>query len=376
MRPGGYAMALAAMCLLAGCDSGADQPGSAAGPVADALPPAAAQDAYLKRFSAGDPEACFGEARLDTATFEGRQAAPPAPPPTRVLVAIDASGSMAGKVSGRTKLELARTAAQTFIEGLPAEAEAGLLVFGQAGDNSPRGKAPSCGAVELAVPLSRDRDALVRGVSGVRAIGWTPLAAALRQAETLLAKGGAPGAQVIYVVSDGQETCGGDPVAVARAINTGHTRAVVNIIGFAVPDGEAAALAAVASAGGGRFVNVAAGDRVDAVAARIRESGRQASNRLAESGTTARNTLSTSGTAAKARLCIGGLVARERIAVGADIARKRMAGDDVAVEEAAEQRLAARHAALEQRVETFTRRLDARMQAANRDIAEDAARAE
>ena len=40
---------------------------------------------------------------------------------------------------------------------------------------------------------------------------------------------GTPGEQVIYVVSDGEETCGGDPVAVARRINSGRTRAVVNV---------------------------------------------------------------------------------------------------------------------------------------------------
>jgi Ca-activated chloride channel family protein len=180
---------------------------------------------------------------------------------------------------------------------------------------------------------------------------------------------------VIYVVSDGQETCGGDPVATTRAINAGPTRAVVNIIGFAVPSGEAAALAAVASAGGGRFVNVDAADQVDAIAARIRESGRQAANTLAESGTTARNTITTSGVAAKARLCTGDIVARERIAIGADIAKKRIAGQDVALEERAEKVLADRHAALERRAAAFERDLATRLDTVNRGVAEDAARA-
>jgi len=180
---------------------------------------------------------------------------------------------------------------------------------------------------------------------------------------------------VIYVVSDGQETCGGDPVSVARAINGGSTRAVVNIIGFAVPSGEAAALAAVAAAGGGRFVNVEADSEADAVASRIRESGRRAANTLAESGATARNTLSASGAEAKARLCTGDIMARERVAVGADISRKRIASKDVGLEERAEKVLAERHAALERRVEAFRQQLDARLNTANRAVAEDAAHA-
>jgi Ca-activated chloride channel family protein len=188
-------------------------------------------------------------------------------------------------------------------------------------------------------------------------------------------KGATAGEQVIYVVSDGQETCGGDPVAAARAINRGATKAVVNIIGFAVPSSEAAALAAVASAGGGRFVNVDAGSEVDAVAARIRESGRQAANTLAESGAAARNSLSTSGVEAKARMCTGGMIARERIAVATDIGKKRIAGKDVTLEERAEKVLAERHAALERRTIAFEQNLNARLEAADRSVAEDAARA-
>lgn len=378
MRPIGYAMILGSACGLWGCDRAPEGQGNV---VASASPTVGARagspevDAYLRRFAAGDPDACFQDPALGGATFRDRSDTASAAPPTRVLVAVDASGSMAGRVSGRSKLDLAQAAARTFIEGLPAEAEAGLLVFGQAGDNTPRGKAASCAAANLAVPLSRDRVALARGVTAIQAVGWTPLAAALRQAEMLLVKGGKPGAPVIYVVSDGQETCGGNPVAVAREINAGATKAVINIIGFAVPSNEAAALAAVASAGGGRFINVAAGSEVDAVAARIRESGRQAANTLAESGATARNTLSASGAQAKARMCTGDIIARERIAVGTDIGKKRIAGKDVTLEERAEKVLAQRHAALDRRTQAFEKQLNVHLDATNRDVAEDAAHA-
>lgn len=378
MRLRAYAIMLASACGLLGCDREQEGQGNAAAssaPTVSAADGSSDVDAYLGRFVAGDPDTCFGDAPLGGASFRKGSGTASVAAPTRVVVAVDASGSMAGQVSGQSKLDLAQAAARTFIQGLPAGAEVGLLVFGQAGDNTARGKAPSCAAVSLAVPLSRDRAALMRGVAAVRAVGWTPLAAALRQAETLLLKDGKPGEQVIYVVSDGQETCGGDPVAVARSINGGPTKAVVNIIGFEVPSGEAASLAAVASAGGGSFVNVDADNKVGAVAARLRESGRQAANTLAESGATARNTLSASGAEAKARLCISGIIARERIAIGADIGKKRIAGQDVTLEERAEKVLAERHAALEQRAEAFEQQLNARLDAANRDVAEDAARA-
>jgi Ca-activated chloride channel family protein len=188
-------------------------------------------------------------------------------------------------------------------------------------------------------------------------VGWTPLAAALKRAEALLVANSRLGEQVIYVVSDGQETCGGDPVAVARSINQGPTKAIINIIGFAVPSSEAASLQAVAAAGGGRFINGGTDREVDAIAARIREDGRKAQNRLAASGA-----------AATARICAGGLVAKERIAVSADLAKKRIAGKDVAFEERAEKILAERHSALERRADAFVRTAETKGDRANETI--------
>jgi len=339
---------------LASCDRQPASPTDKTEPAAQAAGASPEVEAYLAQFKAGDPEACFSDPALVGATFQSPDGATATPvPPARVIVAVDASGSMAGKVSNRQKLDLAKTAAAAFVEELPATADAGLLVFGQAGNNRADGKAQSCAAVDLSVPMTRDRAALVRSVGSVRAVGWTPLASALKRAEALLSASDTPGEQIIYVVSDGQETCGGDPVAVARSIKQGRTKAIVNIIGFAVPSGEAASLAAVAAAGGGKFVNANSDNEVDAIAARIREDGRKARNRLAQSGAIAQNTLASSGAAAKARICVGGLVAKERLAASADLAKKRIAGKDVTLEERAEKVLAERHAALERRAQDF-----------------------
>ncbi|PZR51799.1 MAG: hypothetical protein DI537_56025, partial [Stutzerimonas stutzeri] len=160
-------------------------------------------EAYLAQFKAGDPDACFSDPALVGATFQLPDgAATTEISPVRVIVAVDASGSMAGKVLSRLKLDLAKTAAAAFVEELPATADAGLLVFGEAGNNRADGKAQSCAAADLAVPMTRDRAALVRSVGSVRAVGWTPLASALKRAESLLGASDKPGEQIIYVVSD------------------------------------------------------------------------------------------------------------------------------------------------------------------------------
>ena len=88
----------------------------------------------------------------------------------------------------------------------------------------------------------------------LRPAGWTPLAAAITAAS---AQAGPRG--VVYVVSDGIESCWRDPVAAAGRAHA--ARVVINVVGFGIADrGEEAALRAVAAAGGGRYLATAAGD--------------------------------------------------------------------------------------------------------------------
>jgi D-amino-acid dehydrogenase/Ca-activated chloride channel family protein len=64
---------------------------------------------------------------------------------------------------------------------------------------------------------------------------------------------------IVYVVSDGVETCGGDPVEAAKALNQSDIQAVVNIIGFDVDDAGQKALKAVADAGKGTYATATTG---------------------------------------------------------------------------------------------------------------------
>ncbi len=241
------------------------------------------------------------------------------PPITRVVVAVDGSGSMAGRVGGRTKLELAREATLGFVAGLPDSVEASLLVFGQQGDSSPGGKAKSCSATDVLAPMSRDRSALRQAVGQVKAVGWTPLAAGLERAQALLDASTVPGEQVIYVVSDGLETCGGDPVAMAQRIASGGTRAVVNIVGFGLPATDVAALQAVAGAGGGRFVNITDDAAFRASMAGYRDANRRMMNRVRAGNARADNYIATGAAITKAEMCVGDIIHGEERAVSAGL---------------------------------------------------------
>ncbi|MET0272197.1 MAG: VWA domain-containing protein [Phenylobacterium sp.] len=349
-------MTLALCACGAKTDTGAAKSQAATEPMsADPNPTARA---YVDSFITEDADKCFGEVELEQAKLEGRRnPIGPAVPPTRVIVAVDGSGSMAGRIGGQTKLELARQAALGFVDGLPAAVPASLLVFGQQGDNSAAGKAKSCAGVDVLAPMSTDRAGLTAAVKQVRAIGWTPLAAGLESAQSLLAAGAKPGEQVIYVVSDGQETCGGDPVAVARRINGGATRAVVNIIGFGLPSKEAAALKAVADAGGGGFVNVLTRGDYDRTLEMVRESNRHATNAVRTSDAVSHNAVRTSDVIDHASRCISDLADGEAKRMSDDLSARWKRGEKTPFSGEALTLQRQRHRALLDRQMAFSKRL-------------------
>lgn len=320
---------------------------------------AAQAHAYVSQFTTENPDRCFQEAVLTQPVLEPRtnEGFGPRVPPVRVVVAIDGSGSMAGRIGEQTKLDLAREAATRFVDGLPPSVEASLLVFGQQGDNSEAGKARSCAGVDLLAPMSKDRAQLGAAVSKIRAVGWTPLAAGLAKAEALLAQSSTEGEQVIYVVSDGEETCGGDPVAVARRINSGKTRAIVNVIGFGLPSREAAALKSVSDAGGGSFVNIDSRAGYDRTFALVRESNRQSGNALRQSNAVAGNALRTSNARSHAALCISNILSDESLRMSNDLSARGLRGEAPPYEPTALALLKARHDALQDRLKRYEARL-------------------
>ncbi|AQR74263.1 VWA domain-containing protein [Sphingomonas sp. LM7] len=315
--------------------------------------------AYVGQFTTENPERCFEEVRLNQPELERRASDGIGPriPPVRVVVAIDGSGSMAGRIGGQTKLDLAREAATRFVDGLPSSVEASLLVFGQQGDNSEAGKAKSCAGVDLLAHMSNDRAALGAAVSRVRAVGWTPLAAGLARAETLLARSSTEGEQVIYVVSDGEETCGGDPVATARRINSGKTLAIVNIIGFGLPSSEAAVLKAVSDSGGGSFVNVNSRADYDRTLGQVRESNRQAGNAVRQSNATSGNAVRTSNAFSSAAVCISNIISGESVRMSNDLSVRAVRGEALPFDRTALALLKERHEALKVGLKRYQARL-------------------
>lgn len=175
-----------------------------------------------------------------------------------VAILLDASGSMAGEVSGGQKMKLAKQAIQKYAADLPQGSNVMLRVYGHEGTGTEEAKEMSCKSNEVVYDLGEyDEQAFTASLEKFAPAGWTPLAGAIEAAEQDLQKQtGENIRNVIYVVSDGIETCGGDPVAAAASLNGSDIQAEVNIIGFDVDNEGQKQLEAVAKAGKGQYKSV------------------------------------------------------------------------------------------------------------------------
>ncbi|GKU84872.1 VWA domain-containing protein [Niallia sp. NCCP-28] len=198
---------------------------------------------FLSIASSPDSDALPKEQKTDTFNVE---------------IILDSSGSMANTIGSKTRMELAKEAIKEFASSLPKESNIALRVYGHKGTGSDADKKMSCQANELVYDIqSYDEGKLNASLNKFQPAGWTPVADSLLEAKKDLSKyAGDDNQNIIYLVSDGIETCGKDPVAAAKEIKTSELSPIVNIIGFDVDNEGQAQLQAVAEAAGGTYANV------------------------------------------------------------------------------------------------------------------------
>lgn len=184
-----------------------------------------------------------------------RECVPPArharPPVPAVLVVMDASRSMARPAGdGRSRLEVAKAALRTLIDGMPAGVRVGLRLYGHRVAGA--GRAAGCRDTELVTPVAPlDRDALKAAVAAYAAVGSTPIGRALRAAAGDLPR---DGSSSIVLLSDGGDNCAPpDPCAVAEQIAASATSTTIQVVGFQVGARARRQLRCVAAAGGGAY---------------------------------------------------------------------------------------------------------------------------
>lgn len=175
---------------------------------------------------------------------------------------LDASGSMAARTGGGTRMDAARTAMTRFVASLPDGSSISLRVYGHEGGNTDADKAVSCASSAVLFEGLASEESFVTVVGTVQPVGWTPLAKAISLVQEDIPEDAA--AAVVYIVTDGKETCGGDPVVAATQLAAGGVEPIINVIGFEADDADQAALQNIADAGNGQFVTASSVSELDA----------------------------------------------------------------------------------------------------------------
>lgn len=180
---------------------------------------------------------------LVVATAPTSQAPGQEPRGTLVFV-FDASGSMHGVAGNEVKIEVAKKVMQDVLKDVPPGLELGLVAYG----HRRRG---DCADIETVAPLGTPAARIAEVVQGMKPQGMTPITESLRQAAGQLSRPGRPA--TIVLVSDGIETCKGDPCALAKDLASKGTKLVVHTVGFGVSGSAVQQLQCIAKAAGGNY---------------------------------------------------------------------------------------------------------------------------
>jgi hypothetical protein len=174
------------------------------------------------------------------------------PKVTDFAIVLDCSGSMGEQTrDGQVKIDVAKQVVSELISKMPEKLRVTFVIYGYDRDLN-------CQAVQVSRPLSpldfSGKSELISLIGSLRPVANTPIALALETAGHELAKNDAPCGLIL--LTDGKETCGGNPAevasALARRLNLSYG---VNVIGFDVQNDERESLAEIARAGKGKYYN-------------------------------------------------------------------------------------------------------------------------
>ncbi len=182
-----------------------------------------------------------------------------------VYILMDNSGSMADEIDGTTKMDAAKESINQFVEDMPNGTQVSLINYGFSEEGSEEDN--SCSAVEETFPIGEYNESEFNDALGqYGSEGFTPLALAIEEVGKVIEDSEATGSHTIYVVSDGQETCNGDPVAAVQDLpEDENIETVLNIIGFDIQDDEVQSLVDITEANGGEYLSATNPDELSRV---------------------------------------------------------------------------------------------------------------
>ena len=141
--------------------------------------------------------------------------------PNSFMIVLDTSSSMNEVIDGGTKIDIAKMVITDLLDNLPDSSYVGFRTFG------------GCGQSQLVASVGpMEREVLKAEVLALEPGGATPIAHALDLAKDDFEA--VPDPKLILLVSDGMETCGGDPVQAAKELLAAGYTLKIHVVGFDV----------------------------------------------------------------------------------------------------------------------------------------------
>lgn len=171
-----------------------------------------------------------------------------------LVIVMDASGSMAEKVDGRAKMDIAKEAVYKLIDGLASDVNLGIVAYGHKGNSTQAQKTVSCQGIEEVYYIGGlDKASAKAQLANLQPTGWTPMASSLQKAQQMLANYSGQNNKIL-LASDGEETCGGNPIAQAKALQSAGAK--VDVVGFDVAGAAETQLKDISINGNGSYFSV------------------------------------------------------------------------------------------------------------------------
>ncbi len=163
----------------------------------------------------------------------------------RVMIVMDGSGSMWGRISNRPKLKIAIQAVNRVMQRVPGDLEVGLMAYGHRSQGD-------CDDIQVLVRPAENTARKIRtALGGMQFQGKTPLAAALREAAERMDFRDRP--VTVVMVTDGIESCRMNPCAVASELEAEGFDFTAHVIGFGLNAKQGALVSCIAKRTGGRY---------------------------------------------------------------------------------------------------------------------------
>lgn len=166
---------------------------------------------------------------------------------SEIIFILDASGSMWGQIEGENKISIAKTVLKGLVDELPDNTEVGLIAYGhrEKGD---------CKDIETVVePGPLEKSVINNKIDELNPKGKTPITDSVLMAFDLVKAN--ENATTVVLVSDGIETCGGDPCQAVKEAKDAGINFIMHVVGFDVGDVDVSELECAAQAGGGLYMS-------------------------------------------------------------------------------------------------------------------------